>query len=151
MSKTLYINADGAHITKEAWQERRSDSEYCTVKRFDNGKVLVEVEWVGEVKNYQNLWPADYPVFRLTVANYRENGEAVPDPVFDDTSFPDKDFAIQAYTNFLSHWTESGVNEDGVFEEVDNIYTPPPPPNFDAPTSDLSTIKGIEDDGVGAW
>jgi hypothetical protein len=49
--------------------------------------------------------------------------------------------------------TASHRNADGEFEEEDNSLTPPPPPDPDAPSSDVSHIKGIDlgDGDIGAW
>lgn len=151
MRGTGYVNRDGARIAREDWQHHRSDPDYITIKAYDNSEVSVNVEWVGKVEKIADSFPDMWKVFRLNVQNYNELGQAVVDPVEDGRWFPTKEKAIAAYENFLAGWTASHRDEDGKFVEEDNSLTPPPPPNPDAPDSDLTHIKGFEDDDTGVW
>lgn len=152
---TGYFNKDGARIAAEDWSILTKESGYSNVMEYDNGAVRVRVTWVGKVVSIESLFPDMYKVFRLDVYNYNAVGGLVSDPVSNGKWFPNKDAAIKAYEEFLVQWTASHKNEEGEFVEEDNFFAPPPPPppppSPDAPLSDLATIKGVEDDGVGAW
>lgn len=152
---TGYFNKDGARITAQDWSKLAKEPGYSKVIEYDNGVVRVRVIWVGKVLGIEMLYADMYKVFRLDVENYNAVGTLVPDPVSNGKWFPNKTAAIEAYEEFLERWTASHRSEEGEFVEEDNTLAPPPPPppppSPDAPTSDLASIKGVEDDGVGAW
>jgi hypothetical protein len=151
MKGTGYVNRDGARILAEDWAKNCLDPDYCNVRIYDNGVVRVLIRWVGKVENIDSSFADMWKVFRLDVWNYNDAGVLVPDPVEYGRWFPTRRHVEEAYENFLERWTASRRDEDGKFEEEDNDLKPPPPPNPDAPDSDVTTIKGVVDDGVGAW
>lgn len=152
---TGYFNKNGARIAAEEWSKLAKEPGYHNIIEYDNGVVRVKVTWVGRVVGIEDLYPDMYKVFRLNVSNYNSIGNLVPDPVSDGRWFSNRDVAVKAYGEFLERWTASHRDEDGELIEEGNIFAPPPPPppppSPDAPTSDCSTIKGMVDDGVGAW
>lgn len=150
MAKPTYVSPNGARISRDEWVAMQNDRSIRILCEYDNGQVYVRLEWRGEVEDasvFRDCWK----VFVLTVANYNENGDLVADPVENGKTFAYRGKAIAAYESFLARWTASHIDEDGQFVEEDNTLTPPPPPNPDAPTSAVAEIKGMEDDGVGAW
>jgi hypothetical protein len=149
-----YVGRDGARMKKEAWTEHSCKPEYVVVRHYDNDKVRAIVEWVGKVPNIDSTWGDMWKVLKFEVWNIRDNGEWALDPVESDKWFPSQDKAIEYYEKFIEQWTAAHRDESGHLVEEDNIYyipPPPPPPDPDAPTSDCSSIKGLVDDGVGAW
>lgn len=150
MSKVGYSKRDGQPCTKAEWSDLRKDLSYCSVRQFDNDIVRVEVKWHGLVRDPQNLFRETYPLFMLNVYNYNSFGDRVVDPVESGKTFPTEEAAVAFYEKFVERWSESYV-DDGVLVEVGNSLAPPPPPNLDAPSSEVASIKGIEDDGCGAW
>lgn len=147
---TKYFGRDGRPCQKFEWQRLRSDKSYATIKEYDNGQVYVKLEWVGEITDpsvFRDCWK----MFRIIVANYDADGSARPDPVENLKTFAYEKDGIAAYENFLERWTASHRSGDGELVEEGNYLTPPPPPNLDAPVSDVAKIKGLEDDDIGAW
>lgn len=147
----VYYDREGFKISRERWSEFGNDDDYCTVRAFDNGAVKVTLVWLGRVDTLKDQWDFMYPIFRLNVANYNSNGELVADPVDDGKTFRLEREGIEAYEAFVAKWTESYLDDDGELVEVDNDIAPPPPPNPDAPASDVASVKGVEIDDVGAW
>lgn len=147
---TKYLDRNGVGITGEHWKKLRHDPNYRVVRRYSNGVVHVELEWLGTCDN-PDTFRDYYKLFVLKVNNFNEQGQLVPDPVENGKTFGFEHEAIRAYEQFLERWTESHRDEEGEFVEMDNDLIPPPPPNPDAPSSDVAEIKGMEDDGVGAW
>jgi len=150
MNKPIYVARNGARISHTEWTLMQKDRDYRILREYDNGQVYVRLEWTGEVEN-ASIFRECWTVFMLTVGNYNDKGELKADPVENGKTFAYEGEAIRAYESFLERWTASHVNSDGEFEEEDNTLTPPPPPNPDAPSSAVAEIKGMEDDGVGAW
>lgn len=149
--KTIgYFSRNGLSISQEQYQSFAADPSYVRVKSFDNGVVRVLLRWIGLVRKLDNYFPGEMPIFEMAVWNYNSSGVMVEDPLSGKTYSNEED-AIKAYEAFLESWTESGRDENGVFVEEENEFTPPPPPNLDAPDSDVKKLVGIEDDGVGAW
>ena len=148
MASKKYINRSGVPITQSDWHDLAKDENYVKVRRFDNGKVHVELLWYGAIpeKDVRNVLPEFYSVFSLIVKNYRENGELVYDPMSGET-YPDEASAIAGYEMFLFRHGECEV-DDGKFIEVNNKLAPPPPPDPDAPSQ--KPIEGLTDD-FGAW
>ena len=143
-----YINREGGLIGKKEWATLRATPEYVTVREYDNGVVNVKLEWLGRVADYGQVYEEFHKVFGLVVHNYTSDGGLALDPIERDRTFPTEAAAIAFYEEFLTKWTNSGVNDFGEFEETDNSLTPPPPPDPDTPA--------IEPDppelgGVGAW
>ena len=146
-----YYDREFHRIPFDKWKALRRDSEYCTVRLYDNGSVKVFAKWLGMVENPNSTFPEYYPIFRLNVENYGSNGLLRYDPVEHGKMFKTENLVVAAYERFVERWTESYSDENGNFVEADNLLTPPPPPNPDAPDSDFSSVKGINIDDVGAW
>jgi hypothetical protein len=151
MKNIAYFGRDGRLCQRNEWARLRDDPSYRIVRQYDNGSIRIQVEWLGEVTDPQNLFPDMYRLFRINVWNYDAYNVLRPDPVRDGDTYPTEKTAIKAYEEFLLDWTNCSVTEDGDFIEEDNSLAPPPPLNPDAPTSEVTAIKGITDDGVGAW
>ena len=143
-----FLNREGKQVPKSEWQELRGDESYKQVRRYDNGVVNVDLEWVGRIPDFGTVFPDFYKVFKLSVSNYTEDGKLVPDPVITDRFFHKEAAAISFYEEFLTRWTNSGVSDTGVFQEADNTLTPPPPEDPNRPES---AISGEGFDEVGAW
>lgn len=154
MSKTKYFGRDDRQIQRVEWQTLREDDKYCIVRQYDNESIAVSIEWLGAVEDADGIFRDCYKLFGMRAWNYNSVGKPTKDPVEDGRTFPDEATAIAAYEKFIERWTESQRSEEGVFIEEGNNLTPPPPPeppNPDAPSSDVSAIKGMVDDGIGAW
>ena len=148
-----YYDREGRQIDSGEWTVKRSDETYRNVRQYDNGTVRVILVWMGKVTDAASMFRDYWPVFQMGVWNYDAADVLRPDPIMNENTFGDEDSAVKAYEQFLMEWTDC-MKADGVFTEADNDLTPPPPPpppNLDAPTSEVSTIKGFADDGVGAW
>jgi hypothetical protein len=143
-----YFTRGGARIDKNEWARNRADPSYCEVRAYDNGAVRVTLEWLGKITDYGNVYPMFHKLFKLHVANYTTDGRLVPDPVEQSRTFATEAEAVKFYEEFLTKWTESGVDEFGDFQEADNSLTPPPPPDPNRPS-----IEPDEPElgGVGAW
>lgn len=148
---TIYINRDGAMIPKDDWEARQKDDNYRIVRTYDNGEVYAEIVWVGRVVNPDDTWPDMWKIFQINVFNYNEFGDKIADPVMFGKWYSNLLSAESDFEAFLVKWTDSHINEDGKYVEADNLLAPPPAPNLDAPTSDIEHIKGLTEDGVGAW
>jgi hypothetical protein len=149
MSKISYFGRDGRQIQKSEWARLRANGEYRVVRKYDNGAVFVELEWLGEVRDAANLFKDHYPLFMLNVINYDAVGNLRRDPVDNGKTFATERDGIEHYEAFLERWTNSHRDENNVLVEEDNIHTPPPPPDPDAPSSEVSSIKlGADDDGA---
>lgn len=147
-----YFGRDGRPCQRSEWSRLRDDREYRIIREYDNGQVYVRLEWLGEVADpstFRDCWK----MFALCVGNYNANGDIKEDPVENGKTFAYEKDGIAAYEAFLERWTASHRNADGEFEEEDNTLTPPPPPDPDAPSSDVTQIKGIDlgDGDIGAW
>lgn len=147
-----YFGRDGRPCQQVEWKRLRGDKSYTTIREYDNGQVYVKLEWLGAVDDitiYRDCWK----MFQLVVGNYTATGDLRPDPVENGKFFAYEKDGIKAYEDFLERWTASHRNVDGEFEEEDNSLTPPPPPDPDAPSSDVSQIKGVDlgDGDIGAW
>ena len=156
-----YFDKAVAPISKESWQELQKDDSYRICRQFENGAIRLTVEWIGAV-NDTSVFHEYWPMFQLRVFNctqrlMTEQGETktvtvwVADPVEDLKLFGTEHLALTAYRKFLERWTDSeyAVDRNGrqEFVEVGNLLAPPPPPNPDAPVSEVEIL----DDGVGAW
>ncbi len=144
-----YFDRDNNPITKEAWLAFRLDPSYLSIRLYDNEVVHLELLWHGVVDNPNLTFPSMYPLFYMVVMNYNGEGKAVPDPVENGKSYATIELGIAAYEKFLERWTNSS-KEEGVFVEKDNLLTPPPPPNPDAPAA-KAEYKNVEIDDCGAW
>lgn len=143
-----YVDRQSLKITKRRWHELQADPAYRNLREFSNKKVLIVLYWSGSLTGREyNAWMDLWPVFRLSVWNYNENGEAVPDPVRDGKSFSTEKEAIAGYERLLAEWTDCHFKDDGAFVEVGNELAPPPPPDPNIPTS---APKGMASDFV-AW
>lgn len=147
-----YFGRNGRPCQRNEWSRLRDDREYRIVREYDNGEIYVRLEWLGEVGD-TNTFRDCWKLFKLTVGNYTADGQLHDDPVENGKTFAYEATGIQAYEAFLERWTASQRNADGEFEEADNNLTPPPPPDPDAPSSDVTQIKGIDlgDGDIGAW
>lgn len=143
-----YLDRDGAEITKDKWKELRADEPYKRVRLYDNGVVHVELEWIGRITDLNKVWPDYYKVIKLTVQNYGSTGKLVPDPVDQDKFFPNQAAAIKFYEEFLTKWTNSGENDVGIFQEADNLLTPPEPEDPNRPESVIQDEAFAD---VGSW
>ena len=150
-----YFGKDQRQLQRVEWNRLRQDRNYRVVREYDNGVIYVRLEWRGEIDDiatFRDCWK----MFVLHVGNYTDTGDIRPDPVENCRTFAYEADGIAAYEKFLESWTLSHRNADGEFEEEDNnlIPEPPPaPPNPDAPTSDMSAVKGLDlgDSDIGAW
>lgn len=150
---TTYYGRDLRQCQKTEWLRLRQDDSYRIVRQFQNGVVKMSLEWLGEVKDASNSFPVYWPMFKMHAYNINEYGRHVADPIWHDKTFGFEHDAIAAYEKFLATWTECELSS-GVFTEVGNELTPPPPPpppDPDEPTSSAGKLKGVVDDGVGAW
>lgn len=143
-----YVDREGIVISKSGWHELQADPEYRNLREFSNDKVRILLYWSGSLsgKEYHS-WPELWPVFRLSVWNYNEQGVAQRDPVRDGDSFATEKEALAGYESILTEWTDCHYRHDGSFVEVDNDLAPPPPPDPNIPTS---VPKGMASDFV-AW
>jgi hypothetical protein len=141
---TQYLDRKDNDIRRERWIELRQDAAYVSVRRYDNGRVHVEVEWYGKIDGVQNVFEAYKKVFRMTVHNYLENGEMVRDALNGETWHRNEAEAIAHYEEFLTSWTESHSN-GGKFVEEGNTLKPINP---DLPDS-MIVLPGF--DGDAAW
>ncbi len=145
----IYLNRDGLRIDKAQWKVLQADEDYKVVRQFDNGTVRVRLVWIGSVTDKQAQTFRDtWPVFTISVWNYRADGSMVLDPVKNGETFPHIEQGIAAYEEFLLDWTDCEVTDDGRFIEVDNSLAPPPPPDPNKPADVV--IEGLTDD-FGAW
>ena len=151
MSATGFVNRDGARIPHEDWKRLSEDKDYCVIQKYDNEFVRLEIVWVGKVINIDTTFQDMWKVFRFEVYNYNHLGELIADPVEHGRWFHNREAAMLAYNEFLIKWTASHEDENGKFIEEDNIFKPPPPPNVDAPESNLAEIKGLGDLGSDVW
>ena len=143
-----YFDREEKKISRQKWDELRTQRSYYTVREFDNGVVNVRIEWVGRITNFEySSFPETWPLYRLHVENYDATGQRRPDPNYDDSTYPIEDMAIAVYEKFLEQWTECHRDEEGAFVEVDNDLTPPPPPDPDKPTSEIKSLP----DNFTAW
>lgn len=140
---TEYIDRDDAVIDREKWKELRSDAAYCSVKRYDNGTVNLEVEWWGKVDNAQNLFDAYKGVYKVKVSNYTEDGKLHPDGANGCTMHRSEAEAVKHYEEFLLQWTESHAKGGKFIEEGNTLK----PLNPDLPESEIMTPDG----GGSAW
>lgn len=151
MSKVGYFNRQGEEVTKAEWETLQFRKDYWCVREFDNGRVELRIVWKGIVPNPRDSWPDCYPIFRMECFNYMTPLDRSPDPIMHNKTFATEVDAVQAYETFLERWTDSHREGDDFIEE-ENIYTPAPEPDLDAPMTDTTNVKlGIEDDGIGAW
>lgn len=141
---TQYLDRKDNEIKREAWIELRQDQAYCSVKRYDNGSVRVEVEWYGKVDGAQNVFDAYKKVFAVRVHNYLEDGSMVKDALNGETWHRNEAEALKHYEEFLVEWTESHDN-GGKFVEEGNTLKPINP---DLPDS-MIVLPGF--DGGSAW
>lgn len=136
---------------RKSGKKLQEDDNYTTVRLYDNGKIRVMVRWMGRVEagagaTFCYFWP----MFSIGFWNYGSDERLHPDPLYDGKTFGFEHEAINAYEELLIQWTNSTRSSEG-FKEEDNKLAPPPPPDPDAPTTSISTIKGLPDDDVGAW
>lgn len=145
----FYYDRDGRPMSETEWKRKSEDESYRLIRNFDNGVVMARLVWLGKLTNMQKSSFRDtWPLFAIRVSNYGSDGVLRPDPNLDDETFAYEQNAIDCYEDFLLTWTECDRNDDGKFVEVDNIYTPPPPPDPNKP-ADVK-IEGLTDD-FGAW
>lgn len=141
-----YFSRNSLPITAEQYEEYVKNESYPTVAQYDNGIIRVILRWVGRVTLASRYFPGEYPIFQLGIWNYDSGGDLQPDPASGKT-FSYEDEAKKAYDQFLIEWTDS-YKEGDKLVEVDNDLAPVVPDN-DAPTTDLSELKGLtEDDAV---
>jgi len=145
---TKHLDRMGREITKSEWLEKRGDPAYKIVKEFDNGFCNVTLEWIGEIRNCQNLFDYCYPVFEMQVWNYDGNKVPRQDPVDSGKTFANERDALAYYEEFLTRYAGCRMEEDQfgekTFVEEGNVLTPPPPPDLNVPVTET-------DDEVGAW
>lgn len=144
-----YFSRESHPIGQTTWQEHAHDQDYRECRKYDNGAVSMTLRWIGRVENPQNYMPGSLPIFRLDIVNYLQDGMLAQD-VQSGKTFSSEDEANKFFDDFLLKWTSSHM-ENGKFVEEGNTLVPPPPPSLDEPNSDVSDIKGIQDDGVGVW
>ena len=152
IKQRLYYDRNGARIPKEKWEELNADDVYRTVKLYENEDVRVLVRWLGFQDDAPHVFRDMWKIFEIGVWNRDDELDKwVPDPVENGKTFAYEHIAIAHYEKFLMEWTESRKTPDGGFVEVGNKFEPPPPPNPDAPTTDVADMKWLDDDDVGAW
>lgn len=145
----IYLNRDGLRIDKAKWTELQKDDSYRVIREFDNGKVRVRLVWEGRVdKAHAQSFRDTWPIFSMGVWNYRADGSMVIDPVKNGETYSHIEEAVRAYEEFLIDWTDCEEGDDGRLIEVDNLLTPPPPPDPNKPADVV--IEGLTDD-FGAW
>jgi len=139
-----YYDKNGSPIQHAEWLKLRKDDAYRYIHRYENDRVRVMLEWVGEVpseklQTFREFWP----IFRLTVENATPKGWVV-DPADGERTFGVLDEAIEAYQSFLVRWTECSWDAGGTFLETGNKLAPPNPYE---PTTQAFEL----DPEVGAW
>ena len=141
--KVLYFDREGKQISKEEREKLFEDRNYRVFKEFDNDGVYIALNWVGIVRNPQNIFPDHYPIFVMNVLNYTSDGKLVPDPISDGVSFYRENVALEAYQNLIRRYAPENYKEDakGGFVEVDNNLAPPDP---NIPLTESG-------DDIGAW
>jgi hypothetical protein len=153
MAKPKFYDVMGAPIEKDRWKELSADPAYCSVMLYDNQSLKVELVWVGKVADPTMMDSEYWPLFRLDIFdNTGDNGETRWTPSMDTgETYGSTEAGKKAYRDYLLEWTESTMEEGrkGALEfvEADNLAAPPPPPDFDAPTS----VVTIGEDGSGVW
>lgn len=148
MAKAKYYDKMGAPIEKARWLELRQDLAYCEALNYSNGQVKLTLVWVGKVADPSLMDPEYWPLFRLDIFNNVDD-RMVPALETGET-YGSFESGRKAYQEFLLQWGGGEMVEGKkgeVFEEVDNIYAPPPEPDHDAPSSAVE----IGDDGSGVW
>lgn len=146
----IYIDRYGLRIPKQTWDTYQADPAYRVVREFDNGVVQLRVIWNGRLNQLQaQSFRETWPVYEVRVMNYTAEGKLVPDPVSDNSTFPDEAAALDAYEEFLVTWADCEIDAEGKLVEVGNQLAPPPPPDPDAPTS--TAIKNVPEDLGAAW
>lgn len=134
-----YLAPDGkTRLQMIEWVKAQKDHSQLFLREYDNGIIYVTVQWVGKVMNYGDVYPEFYKVMRLNVSNYTSEGILAPDPTMASVWFPNEKLAIEAYEKFVMEWSASNRDSTGKFIEEDNALTPPPPPNPDAPTTEVN-------------
>jgi hypothetical protein len=149
MAKIGYFDREGDAVSPQLWKEKQADKAYKHLKAFDNGSVLVTLDWNGKVNDPANSWRDSWAVFVLNVINYDSQGVGRPDPIMDGKTFPYEEDAVKAYEDFLVSWTEShrvtnGVTGEDELVEEGNRLVPDAPPDPNRPATAV-------DDDVGAW
>lgn len=151
---TIYFDKTGAPMDKSAWEEKRADDEYRTIRAFDNGTIRVMIFWEGVDKmtadKYRDMWE----LFRADVFNYDHNNKMKADPVEHNRTFATEEEAIDWYEDFISGWTTSSVqskrNAKGTwveeFVEVGNTMAPPTSEELATPATEYT-----DENGGGAW
>jgi hypothetical protein len=151
MAKIGYYDREGDAISHALWKEKRADAAYTMLKEFDNGSVRVTLEWTGKVTDPTNSWRDTWALFTLGVLNYDSTGTPREDPLMHGKTFSEEEDAVKAYSKFLTDWTESHMETNGVTGEEElveegNVLAPAIPDDPNRPTTELD-----DDDGVGAW
>jgi len=140
----VFVDQNGVRITPTEWEEKRANDDYRFIRRFEDDKVRVTVEWIGKVpksslQSFREYWP----VFEMRVENGTPNGWRL-DPADGEQMFGYLDDAVKAYEEFLVRWTECEQDDEGKLIEVGNKLTPPDP---NIPTTAATEL----DPEVGAW
>lgn len=143
-----YFDREGNRIDAARWSELQAQPDYALIKEYDNGAVRLRLVWVGRItdKDWQSFRDT-WPLFTISVWNYTAEGKLVPDPVANGETFANECEALNAYEEFLIHWAEAEIDDNGKLIEKDNLLAPPPPPDPDKPASEFK----LDDDNDAAW
>jgi len=146
---SFYYDRTGRPMSLAEWKLKSEDEDYRLIRNFDNGVVKARLVWLGKLSSIEKSSFRDtWPLFSINVWNYGSDGQLRVDPNMSGQTFAHEQNAIDCYEDFLLTWTDCDRDDDGKFFEVDNIYTPPPPPDPNKP-ADVK-IEGLTDD-FGAW
>ena len=148
MAKPKYYDKMGAPIDKARWLELKADLAYVEALTYSNNSIKLVLVWLGKVVDPTMMDAEYWPLFRLDVFNIAD-GRMVAALETGET-YGSFEAGRRAYQEFLLQWGggEMVMTAKGeIFEEVDNIYAPPPEPDQDAPES----VVAIGDDGCSVW
>ncbi|WP_151708836.1 hypothetical protein [Acinetobacter brisouii] len=122
----IYFDKDGkSRINEQEWLQKRQDKDYCEILRFQDNKVRIVIEWLGQADD-QVLFPASYPIFKAIQHDKLSSGAWVEAPE-SQKSFAKLKDAEDHYNHHVLAWTKSYTNNDGALVEVGNELAPPDP------------------------
>jgi hypothetical protein len=133
--RTFCVGPDGKSIITKEERDRLLPT-HGQIKAFDNGRLRVLFNWLGEVD--RNVFEDYWPVFKVTGINILEDGAEAIDPELTQTFRHLKD-AEAFYLGVIATWTDSQpvYDEYGKLvkvREVGNKLAEPEPPDPDLPT-----------------
>lgn len=136
-----YFANDGKTlITQEEWTKFRANEEYRTVRKYENHKIKINIEWLGSGDSIASF-RSSYALFAVKQYDM-VNGEFKHAPESGKT-FSKLNEAIEYYETVLFDYTNSHYDEEGEFIEEGNKAVPPKPkkPKLSAvPATDIGFV-----------